>query len=93
MSDKETELKTYKVLKRLGWQGGLYVEGDTVEMTEEWAKYYVENEVLESTSTIGSSVFEAAPTSEIFQGGSEEELSATEPPQESEIKQAPKEEG
>lgn len=46
MADKEPELKTYKVLKRLGWQGGLYVEGDTIEMTEEWAKYYIDNEVL-----------------------------------------------
>lgn len=47
MSEEEIKLQTYKVLKQLGWKGGTYIEGDTVEMEPKFAEYYINEKVLE----------------------------------------------
>lgn len=39
-------LKSYKVKKRIGWEGKVYLPEETITMTEEWAAFYVANEVL-----------------------------------------------
>lgn len=44
------ELKKYKVLKQLGWNKGVYVEGDTVEMEPRFAEYYINEKVLQDSS-------------------------------------------
>ena len=49
---EEIELKSYKVLKQLGWQDTTYGEGETVEMEPRFAEYYVNEEVLEETSAV-----------------------------------------
>ena len=46
MSEKTLPLKTYKVLKRLGWQGGTFMPEDTVEMTEGEASFFLDNQIL-----------------------------------------------
>lgn len=46
MSEKTPPLKTYKVLKRLGWQGGTFLPEDTVQMTEGEASFFLDNEIL-----------------------------------------------
>ncbi len=46
MATIESNLKTYTVLSRLGWNGGTYNEGDTVEMEERFAEFYLEAKVL-----------------------------------------------
>lgn len=47
MAEEEIKLKTYKVLRQLGWQGSTYALGDTVEMEPRFAEYYLEAKVLE----------------------------------------------
>lgn len=47
MSTEKIELKSYKVLKQLGWNKGVYAEGDMVEMEPRFAEYYVNEKVLE----------------------------------------------
>lgn len=44
-------LKTYKVLKRIGWESKVYLPDETIVMAEEWAAFYVANEVLTQTNT------------------------------------------
>lgn len=47
MAEKEKEIKSYKVLRQLGWGGGTYKEGDTVEMEPRFAEFYLEAKVIE----------------------------------------------
>lgn len=44
-------LKSYKVLKRIGWEGKVYLPDETIAMAENWAAFYVTNEVLEPVQT------------------------------------------
>lgn len=52
MAKDSVQLKKYKVLKRLGWNKGIYAEGDTVEMEPRFAEYYINEKVLENSSDL-----------------------------------------
>lgn len=59
------ELKKYKVLKQLGWNKGVYAEGDTVEMEPRFAEYYINEKVLEESGTDAKSVGWNPPSDEL----------------------------
>lgn len=59
---EEIEIKSYKVLKQLGWNKGVYVEGDTVEMEPRFAEYYLGEKVLEEADEANPALNEAAIT-------------------------------